>query len=76
MIKKSNHRISLVLPKSDFDAFERVNPHCLSKFLRNCVIYGASDKAFFESVFFMELDDTINNVVQGCINRLDGVIEK
>lgn len=74
MIKKSNHRISLVLPKKDFDAFERVNPNCLSRFLRNCIIYGASDREFFESVFFMELDDTIKNCVADMCNRLDGVL--
>lgn len=74
MIKKGNHRISLVLPKKDFDQFERARPKCLSRFLRNCVIYGASDKEFFDSVFFMELDDTLNNVVKDLCNRLDGVL--
>lgn len=74
MIKKDNHRISLVLPKKDFEQFERVRPKCLSRFLRNCIVYGASNNDFFNSVFFMELDDTINNIVSDICNRLDGVI--
>lgn len=74
MVKHTNHRISLTLPKKDFEQFEKVNPHCLSRFLRNCVVYGASSKEFFDSVFFMELDDNINNVVQDICNRLDGVL--
>ena len=74
MIKKNSHRISLILPKKDFDAFERSHPHCLSRFLRNCIVYGASDKDFFESVFFMELDDTVKNCVVNMVNRLDGVL--
>lgn len=73
-VKKTNHRISLTLPKKDFEQFQKVNPNCLSRFLRNCVIYGATDKDFFQSVFFMELDDTLNNVVQSMYNKLDGVI--
>lgn len=74
MIKKINHRISLVLPKNDFEQFERARPKCLSRFLRNCVIYGASNKEFFDSVFFMELDDTLNNLVTDMCNKLDGVL--
>lgn len=74
MVKKINHRISLTLSKKDFENFEKVRPHCLSKFLRNCVIYGATDNEFFQSVFFMELDDVTNNVVQDMCNKLDGVL--
>ena len=74
-VKLCNHRISLTLPKKDFEQFERARPHCLSKFLRNCVVYGASNKDFFDSVFFMELDDLMHNVVIDMCNRLDGVLE-
>lgn len=73
-VKKSNHRISLTLSKKDFEQFEKLRPHCLSKFLRNCVVYGATNDEFFQSVFFMELDDVCNNVVQSMVERLNGVL--
>lgn len=73
-VKKTNHRISLTLPKKDFQQFESVRPNCLSRFLRNCVVYGATNQEFFESVFFMELDDVVSNAVTDMCNKLDGVL--
>lgn len=75
-VKSTHHRISLTLSKNDFESFEHLYPHCLSKFLRNCISYATCDREFFQSVFFQELDTSLQEYcVSKMINSLDGVLK-
>lgn len=75
MINKNNHRISLVFPKQHYLDFEHYFPSCLSKFLRNAIVYAIKDRKFFEQVYFEELDDSYKEyAINNMIKKLDKVV--
>lgn len=75
MIKNINHRISVTFPKDNYVLFERLYPHCLSKFLRNCIRYSLQDKKFFEQIYFEDLDlSLIDRCTNSMIKKLDEII--
>lgn len=54
MVKKSNHRFALVVPKELYERFRHRYPDCMAKFIRAAFAIAVDSKGFFDQVFFSE----------------------
>lgn len=42
----------LFLPKADIEMFQRLYPHCQTRFFGNCLKLALNDSSFFDKIFF------------------------
>lgn len=63
MIKKTNYRLQVVVPRKNYDDFRARYRDCLGRFIRNALICALRNRAFFEKVFFLDFQEAKNEFV-------------
>lgn len=49
-------QINVTVSDSSYKSFKALYPHCLSRFIRNCLFLAVSDRNFFSQIFFLEVN--------------------